>query len=76
MPQMSRDTVTKRPAQRLAARAEAEGLRWLADGAHERSFVAEVVEASDEEIVTRRDPGDWIDDQLADIRAKAGARAA
>ena len=56
MPQMSRDTVTKRPAQRLAARAEAEGLRWLADGAHERSFVAEVVEASDEEIVTRRVP--------------------
>jgi trehalose 6-phosphate synthase len=25
--------------------------------------------------VTRRDPGDWIDDQLADIRAKAGANA-
>ena len=25
------------------------------------------------EIVTARDPGDWIDDQLADIRAKAGA---
>jgi trehalose 6-phosphate synthase len=24
------------------------------------------------EIVTARDPGDWIDDQLADIRAKAG----
>src|SRR6476619_3473811 len=24
------------------------------------------------EIVTRRDPGDWIDDQLADIRKKAG----
>ena len=29
------------------------------------------------EIVTSRDPGDWIDDQLADVRAKAagGARA-
>jgi trehalose 6-phosphate synthase len=25
------------------------------------------------EIVNARDPGDWIDDQLADIRAKAGA---
>jgi trehalose 6-phosphate synthase len=25
--------------------------------------------------VTRRDPGDWIDDQLADIRAKVGAAA-
>ena len=25
--------------------------------------------------VTRRDPGDWIDDQLADIRAKVGAGA-
>ena len=24
-------------------------------------------------IVTRRDPGDWIDDQLADIRAKEHA---
>jgi trehalose 6-phosphate synthase len=23
-------------------------------------------------IVTQRDPGDWIDDQLADIRKKAG----
>ena len=31
-----------------------------------------------QEIVTARDPGDWIDDQLADIRkkAEAGARAA
>src|SRR3954468_9969174 len=27
------------------------------------------------EIVTSRDPGDWIDEQIADIRAKAGARA-
>jgi trehalose 6-phosphate synthase len=26
-------------------------------------------------IVTERDPGDWIDDQLADIRKKAGVRA-
>jgi trehalose 6-phosphate synthase len=26
-------------------------------------------------IVTRRDPGDWIDEQLADIRKKAGVRA-
>jgi trehalose 6-phosphate synthase len=26
-------------------------------------------------IVTSRDPGDWIDEQLTDIRAKAGARA-
>ena len=26
------------------------------------------------QIVTRRDPGDWIDEQLADIRAKAGGR--
>jgi trehalose 6-phosphate synthase len=28
------------------------------------------------EIVTARDPGDWIDDQLADIRAKAAQTAA
>jgi trehalose 6-phosphate synthase len=28
-----------------------------------------------EEIVTSRDPGDWIDEQIADIRAKAGAPA-
>jgi trehalose 6-phosphate synthase len=29
------------------------------------------------EIVTSRDPGDWIDEQLADVRAKAasGTRA-
>jgi trehalose 6-phosphate synthase len=27
------------------------------------------------EIVTSRDPGDWIDEQIADIRAKAGATA-
>ena len=27
------------------------------------------------EIVTARDPGDWIDDQLADIRKKADVRA-
>ena len=27
------------------------------------------------QIVLQRDPGDWIDDQLADIRAKAGAAA-
>ncbi len=27
------------------------------------------------EIVTSRDPGDWIDEQIADIRAKHGARA-
>ena len=26
-------------------------------------------------VVTDRDPGDWIDDQLADIRAKASAMA-
>jgi trehalose 6-phosphate synthase len=26
-------------------------------------------------IVTSRDPGDWIDEQIADIRAKAGAQA-
>ena len=26
------------------------------------------------EIVTSRDPGDWIDEQLADIRAKAQTR--
>jgi trehalose 6-phosphate synthase len=26
------------------------------------------------QIVTRRDPGDWIDEQLADIRAKAAGR--
>jgi trehalose 6-phosphate synthase len=25
------------------------------------------------EIVTARDPGDWIDEQLSDIRKKAGA---
>jgi trehalose 6-phosphate synthase len=28
-----------------------------------------------EQIVTSRDPGDWIDEQIADIRAKAGAAA-
>jgi trehalose 6-phosphate synthase len=28
-----------------------------------------------EEIVTSRDPGDWIDEQIADIRAKAGTPA-
>ena len=28
-----------------------------------------------ERIVTQRDPGDWIDEQLADIRKKAEARA-
>jgi trehalose 6-phosphate synthase len=27
------------------------------------------------EIVTSRDPGDWIDEQMSDIRAKAGAEA-
>jgi trehalose 6-phosphate synthase len=27
------------------------------------------------EIVTRRDPGDWVDDQLADIKKKGSARA-
>jgi trehalose 6-phosphate synthase len=27
------------------------------------------------EIVTSRDPGDWVDEQLADVRAKAGAGA-
>jgi trehalose 6-phosphate synthase len=27
------------------------------------------------EIVISRDPGDWIDEQLADIRAKGEARA-
>ncbi len=27
-------------------------------------------------IVTARDPGDWIDEQLADIDAKAAANAA
>ena len=26
------------------------------------------------EIVTSRDPGDWIDDQIADIRKKAATR--
>jgi trehalose 6-phosphate synthase len=26
-------------------------------------------------MITRRDPGDWVDDQLADIRAKASADA-
>jgi trehalose 6-phosphate synthase len=28
------------------------------------------------QIVTRRDPGDWVDDQIADIRAKARGGAA
>jgi trehalose 6-phosphate synthase len=28
------------------------------------------------EIITSRDPGDWIDEQLADVRAKAAAEAA
>ena len=27
-----------------------------------------------ERIVTQRDPGDWIDEQLADIRKKAATR--
>ena len=27
------------------------------------------------EIVTSRDPGDWIDEQIADIRAKAGTES-
>jgi trehalose 6-phosphate synthase len=27
------------------------------------------------DIVTARDPGDWIDDQLADIRKKGSVRA-
>jgi trehalose 6-phosphate synthase len=27
-----------------------------------------------QEVITARDPGDWIDEQLADIRKKAGAR--
>jgi trehalose 6-phosphate synthase len=27
-------------------------------------------------IVTERDPGDWVDDQLADIRSKAEANEA
>ena len=28
------------------------------------------------ETVTARDPGDWIDEQLADIKEKAGAKRA
>jgi trehalose 6-phosphate synthase len=28
-----------------------------------------------QEIVTTRDPGDWIDEQLADIRKKGGTRS-
>jgi trehalose 6-phosphate synthase len=28
-----------------------------------------------ERIVTQRDPGDWIDEQLADIRKKAESRS-
>jgi trehalose 6-phosphate synthase len=27
------------------------------------------------EIIASRDPGDWIDEQLTDIRAKAGGRS-
>jgi trehalose 6-phosphate synthase len=44
----------------------------LTMSAGERARRAEGLKA----IVTKRDPGDWIDDQLADIRKKAGSRAA
>ncbi|WP_018119354.1 fructosamine kinase family protein [Corynebacterium mastitidis] len=45
--------VRKRPGQPLSARAEAAGLRWLAEASDR---VAAVVEVSDEEIATRRVP--------------------
>src|SRR5665648_619138 len=41
----------------------------LTMSAGERARRAEGLKA----IVTKRDPGDWIDDQLADIRKKAGS---
>ena len=43
----------------------------LTMSAGERARRAEGLKA----IVTKRDPGDWIDDQLADIRKKAGSRS-
>jgi trehalose 6-phosphate synthase len=43
----------------------------LTMSAGERERRAEGLKA----IVTQRDPGDWIDDQLADIRKKAGSRS-
>jgi trehalose 6-phosphate synthase len=45
--------------------------RALAMSADERSWRAEGLQR----IVTARDPGDWVDDQLADIEAKRRGRA-
>jgi trehalose 6-phosphate synthase len=41
--------------------------RALTMGAKERSWRAEGLKR----VVTARDPGDWVDDQLADIEAKS-----
>jgi trehalose 6-phosphate synthase len=54
-------------------------IQELADSIHaaltmapaERQRRAEGLKA----IITRRNPGDWIDDQIADIRKKAGVEA-
>ncbi len=45
--------------------------RALTMGAHERSWRAEGLKR----VVEARDPGDWVDDQLADIEAKLAGRA-
>jgi trehalose 6-phosphate synthase len=45
--------------------------RALTMSAEERRWRAEGLK----KIVTSRDPGDWVDDQLADIEAKRGSRA-
>ena len=44
--------------------------RALTMDAEERRLRAERLR----EIIYSRDPGDWVDEQLADIRAKRGAR--
>ena len=46
--------------------------RALTMSAEERSWRAEGLKR----IVTARDPGDWVDDQLADIEAKRARRGA
>ena len=45
--------------------------RALTMGADERSWRAEGLKR----VVEARDPGDWVDDQLADIEAKLAGRA-
>jgi trehalose 6-phosphate synthase len=54
-------------------------LQALADSIHAALTMGESERARRHEglksIVTTRDPGDWVDDQLNDIRSKAGLRA-